>query len=150
LALWARLGRADKVSDLLRLVFRPAETGAAPFAGGLYPNLFAAHPPFQIDGNLGFTAVLAEALLQSHDGSITLLPALPTELRSGSVTGFVARPGVLVDIEWVDGALRSATLRARGAPVQARIRYAGRTTHRLIDASGIRLSTTDFDESDTA
>lgn len=150
LALWARLGRADKVSELLRLVFRPAESGAGPFAGGLYPNLFAAHPPFQIDGNLGFTAVLAEALLQSHDGTISLLPALPTELHCGSVTGFVARPGVLVDIEWVDGALRSATLRTRGAPVQARIRYAGRTTHRLIDTSGIRLSTTDFDESDTA
>jgi alpha-L-fucosidase 2 len=151
LALWARLGRADKVSDLLRLQFRPADSVSGPFAGGLYPNLFAAHPPFQIDGNLGFVAALAECMLQSHGARIELLPALPPELATGSVRGLVARPGVVVDLEWADGALVAATLTARGAAVSATVRYRDRDVTRTIPGTpGIRLTPLDFDESDTA
>jgi alpha-L-fucosidase 2 len=89
-----------------------------PLIGGLYPNLFAAHPPFQIDGNFGFTSGLAECLLQSHRGAVELLRAVPAELSSGSVSGLVARPGIEVGIRWApdgDGHARlvDATLRAR-------------------------------------
>jgi alpha-L-fucosidase 2 len=147
LALWARLRRPDKVSDLLRLFFQPAGAGRGPWAGGLYPNLFAAHPPFQIDGNLGYVAALAEALLQSHAGAIDLLPALPADLDAGEVTGLVARPGVLVDIRWRDRALVNATLRARDyhAAGIVCIRYGERVVERLVTAEAeIRLVVGDF------
>ena len=151
LALWARLGRPDKVSDLLRLVFRPAAEASGPFAGGLYPNLFAAHPPFQIDGNLGFVASLAEALLQSHGDRIELLPALPAELATGRVRGLIARPGVVVDIAWSGGRLVEAALLSRGAPAAVTLRYRGRDVTRVVDGTtGIRISASDFNESDTA
>jgi alpha-L-fucosidase 2 len=110
--LWARLGRGDKVDALLALSRRPStETTGYAHRGGLYPNLFAAHPPFQIDANLGFPAGVAEALLQSHRGVIELLPALPPSLPDGRVTGLLARPGVVVDLEWADGRLVEAVLR---------------------------------------
>ncbi|RPF21375.1 alpha-L-fucosidase 2 [Myceligenerans xiligouense] len=117
IGLRARLRQPGAVDALLRLVFRDMETDRGGHSGGLYPNLFAAHPPFQIDGNLGFTAGLAEALLQSHRGEIELLPALPGALPAGRVRGLVARPGVEVDIAWERGErgaprLVGATLRA--------------------------------------
>lgn len=124
ICLRARLGQADKVSDLLRLLFREAGTGAgaeagtagaAAHAGGLYPNLFTAHPPFQLDANLGYLAALSEALLQSHAGVIRLLPALPAEFASGRVRGLVARPGITVDLDWHNGQLTSAVLTPRTA-----------------------------------
>ncbi len=147
LALWARLGRPDKVSDLLRLVFRPAGSVEGPFAGGLYPNLFAAHPPFQIDGNLGFVAALSEALLQSHDGRITLLPALPPEFGEGSVRGLVARPGVIVDLHWSEHELRSATLTSRSGPAEVTVAYRGRTRQIRLRADAARtLTPHDFPE----
>ena len=123
----ARLRQPGKVSDLLRLYFRDMDTPRGGQSGGLYPNLFGAHPPFQIDGNLGYVAGMAECLVQSHrtvDGlhEIELLPALPAELPAGRAGRLRARPGVEVGLDWQDGRLVQATLAAQ-APVKVLVRY---------------------------
>jgi len=118
LCLWARLGDGDRAHAILKGLLGPERT---------YPNLFDAHPPFQIDGNFGGAAGILEMLVQSWGGELLVLPALPTAWPSGRVRGVKARGGIELDLAWAGG--RATRLALRGQPGQ---QVALRVGHRLI------------------
>lgn len=129
---WARLGDGNRAYSLFKSLLSPAYTAENPHHGpGTFPNLFCSHPPFQMDGNWGGGAGIGEMLVQSHEGFINLLPALPDALSAGELKGFKARGGITIEeMTWRDGRVEKVVL--TGGPARQ---------IRLLTSSGAKSAT---------
>lgn len=126
---WARFLDGEHAHKMVQMLLAPANDPERNIRGGSYPNLFDAHPPFQIDGNFGGAAGMIEMLMQSHQGYIELLPALPAQWNNGEIQGLRARGGFEIDMEWKNGQVEKLTILSKaGLPLN--LKYNGKTIQR--------------------
>ena len=147
MSLWARLNDGNRAHRILRNALKPTTTThiVMNYAGGTYQNLLMAHPPFQIEANFGYAAGFCEMLLQSHLDDLLLLPSLPDVWKKGKIRGLRARGDMTFDIEWSNGKLLTATVKAGRVPVRRKLLYAGKKLKlRLKAGESRKISVNDF------
>jgi alpha-L-fucosidase 2 len=124
--IWARMKEGDHAYMMFKKLLSPADVSSGKEKGGVYHNLFDAHPPFQIDGNFGGAAGLSEMLLQSQSDEIELLPALPSTLAEGNIKGICARGGFELNFNWQNGRLQGVKVLSKMGGI-CHLRYQDKT-----------------------